>query len=116
LGCASLLIFGACSDEDGGGGAGGDGGGGTTSSGTGPCAATACSDSDPDSACGSCIDANCAAEGAACEADSQTGSCGGCAELVSGGSWDTTCDDSKLVFQTFLECICGDGQSAGACN
>ncbi len=121
--CAAVLIVGACGDDDGGGngGSGGDGGNGgstttSSSSGAGPCATTACNDSSPDQACEDCMDANCAAEGAACEADSQSGTCIGCAEFLGGGSWDDTCDDSKMIFATFLECVCGDGQTAGACG
>lgn len=94
------------------------GGGGQSA---GPCAANACNDMEPDTACETCISTECATELAACVADTGAGGAGGstcigCGDVLGDGEWDDACDASKLLFADLLECICGDATMPGACN
>ena len=138
--CTALAVAGACGDDEddgpggvagttatgqgaaaqGGGGSGGaaQGGGGLAA---GPCAQNVCVDAEPDTACETFIGTECTAELAACMADLGEGggggaSCIGCAEFIGEGEWEDTCDSSKLVFASLLECACGDATQPGACN
>jgi hypothetical protein len=100
----------------GGAGSGGSGGGGASSS--GPCSTTACADMEPNAACETCIEDECAAEVAACAADATeaTEGCIGCAEILGPGSWDDGCADAKNLFLDILVCLCGDDTTPGKCD
>lgn len=140
--CAVALTTAGCGDDDGGSGgsgasssggsssggsaSGGSGTGGSSTGGSaaggggtsGPCAATACSEMEPDAACETCVEAECAAEITAClgDATDPAANCIGCADILGDGSFDEACAASKTLFADFLECICGDGTTAGKCG